>query len=348
MASTRLFLYNPPGPDFYPKVTGCRQFGNFAVEVTNANVSAFPGEWWIGPDEDLGYVISYKDDTGNHKNAPERIFNQEYICHLGFKRTNTKSEVEFVELAKKVLGNNSITSGNQAASLLFAAGYWTSWGALPKGMVLFLDGGNGNSYPGSGTDWFDLSGYDNHGTLAGAQFVNQFGGVMEFDGVNDAVTFDNPQNIPVGNEPYTISVWFKSDEMPSNRGFVGWGAFGTTNAVNAWRLRDFGGGVSGFRHYWWGNDLDYQTPMTTSNWYNAIAAYENGSRRLYLNNVLVAQDYPTGHNVPYASNLRIGVTAESLNEWFDGQIGQVLIYKRQATPTEIQTIWDSGKTRFGY
>ena len=64
--------------------------------------------------------------------------------------------------------------------------------------------------------------------------------------------------------------------------------------------------------------------------------------------MLVAQDSPVGHNVPYATNLRIGVTAEFLNEWFNGKIGQVLIYKRQATVGEIQAIWESGKTRFGY
>lgn len=344
MATKRLFFYNP----LHLSIPGCTNYGDFAVEITTAQLTQ-DGEWWIGPDEDLGYVISYKQDDGQHPNAPERIFSTEYPCHLGFKRTDTKSEMEFIELAKKVLGGNpTIANGDQAASLLFANGNWTSWGSIPPGMVLYLDAGNSGSYPGSGTDWNDLSGYDNHGFLSGATFVNVNGGVMSFDGINDAVTFASVQNIPIGNEPYTISVWFKSDQMPSNRGFVGWGAFGSTNQVNAWRLRDFGGGVSGFRHYWWGNDLDYQTPMTTSSWYNAIAAYENGSRKLYLNNVLVAQDFPSGHNVPYATNLRIGVTAEFLGEWFDGQIGQVLIYKRQATVAEIQAIWDSGKTRFGY
>ena len=79
-----------------------------------------------------------------------------------------------------------------------------------------------------------------------------------------------------------------------------------------------------------------------------MRAYENGSRKLYLNNVEVAEDFPTGHNVPYSSNLRIGVTADFLNEWFLGKIAQVIIYKRQATVVEINAIWNSGKSRFGY
>ena len=122
--------------------------------------------------------------------------------------------------------------------------------------------------------------------------------------------------------------------------------FGNFNQVNAWRLHNTG--VSGFRHYWWGNDLDYTTPMSSGTWYHAVAAYENGSRKLYLNNVQVAEDFPTGHNVPYASNLRIGVTADFVGEWFDGKIAQVVIYKRQATVGEIEALWDSGRGRFGY
>jgi hypothetical protein len=212
-------------------------------------------------------------------------------------------------------------------------------------MVLYLDAGISNSYPGTGTTWYDLSGNGNHGTFAGnTSFSTHFGGAMLFDGSNSAITFNNPVNIPIGNEPYTISVWFNSNQMPSDRGFVGWGNFGNVNQVNAWRLRD--SGVSGFRHYWWGNDLDYQTPMSTGVWYHAVAAYENGSRKLYLNNVKVAEDYPTGHNVPFATNLRIGVTADFLGEWFDGQIAQVVIYKRQATEAEISIMYQSGLTRF--
>jgi hypothetical protein len=41
-----------------------------------------------------------------------------------------------------VLGNNSITTAQQAKNLLTAFGFWTSWGVLPAGMVLYLDSGN--------------------------------------------------------------------------------------------------------------------------------------------------------------------------------------------------------------
>jgi hypothetical protein len=263
---------------------------------------------------------------------------------ISFLRSADLTDASFIELVNTHFNQNILTA-KLCKDYLTANGYWTSWGNLPAGMVLYLDAGLTDSYPGSGSTWYDLSGNGNHGTINGAAYSSSQGGVFEFDGINDNISFSSVSNIPIGNEPYTISVWFKSDEMPSDRGFVGWGEFGSTNQVNAWRLRN-SGGLSGFRHYWWGNDLDYNTPMNTTTWYNAVAAYENGTRNLYLNNVLVASDTPSGHNVQSAANLRIGVTAESLNEWFDGQIGQVVIYKRQASVAEVSAIYNSGIDRF--
>lgn len=340
MSTARPFAYNPS----QSPISGTTQTGDLAVGVSSNNHynGGIGGvRWWNGPDEDLGYIIAYPVPSLNQPNPLGDP------AGVGFSRTSSLTDSSFVKLVNAMRkGQTPYITATQAKAWVDSQGYWTSYGQIPEGMVLFLDAGDTNSYPGTGSTWFDLSGLGNNGTISGATFSSTNSGVFDFDGVNDAITFSSPSEIPIGNDPYTISVWFNSDEMPSNRGFVGWGAFGSVNEVNAWRLRD--SGVSGFRHYWWGNDLDYTTPMTSGTWYNAIAAYQNGSRKLYLNNVQVAEDFPTGHNVPYATNLRIGVTAEFLGEWFDGKIAQVIIYKRQATEQEINAIWVSGKSRFGY
>lgn len=303
-------------PNTYPAITIYSNSGTPQVSLLDTPLYPVPSEFYFLKNcGAVGFIISDDLTDESFKNLVNSYFNQNFL------------------------------TPNACKSWLTTNGYWTSWGSLPPGMVLYLDAGLTSSYPGSGSTWYDLSGNNNNGTINGAAYSSSQGGVFEFDGINDNISFSSVNNIPIGNEPYTISVWFKSDEMPSDRGFVGWGEFGLTNQVNAWRLRN-NGGSSGFRHYWWGNDLDYNTPMNTTTWYNAVAAYENGTRNLYLNNVLVASDTPTGHNVQSAANLRIGVTAESLNEWFDGQIGQVVIYKRQATVAEVSAIYNSGVERF--
>lgn len=338
MTITRPFAYNIGAP-----ISGTTQLGNLAIGVSDQNYASGIGgvQWWNGPDENLGYVIAEQVPSGNQPN-PLNI-----PAYVGFWQTSAKTDSDFINLTN-YLFNQTFVTGNQCKTYLNTNGYWTSWpGQIPTGMVLFLDSGDPQSYPGSGNTWYDLSGYNNNGTLNGPTYSTSYGGEFNFNGVNNYVNFSTVNQIPIGNEPYTISVWFNSDEMPSIRGFIGWGAFGVVNQVNAWRLQNVGGN-SGFVHYWWGNDLTVATPMSSGNWYNAIAAYENGSRKIYLNNVLIAEDFPTGHNVPYADNLRVGVTYEGFNEWFDGKIAQVIIYKRQATASEIEAIWNSGKSRFGY
>jgi hypothetical protein len=330
-------------------IAGSIQVGDFAVGTIPQDYSTEPGgvRWWSTPNTDDGYVISHINQNADQPN-PVSVPN----VRVGFWKT-LKTDESFISwsefISRKAGDPQNFVSGVQAKQWLNDNGYWTNWpGELPQGMVLLLDSGDSNSYPGTGTTWYDLSGYGNNGTLSGATYSSDVGGTMVFDGVNDSITFSNPVEIPIGNEPYTISVWFNSDEMPSIRGFIGWGAFGNTNQVNAWRLQNFGGGTTGFVHYWWGNDLSFQTPLSANTWYNAVASYSNGSRKIYLNNVQVAEDFPTGHNVPYSDNLRVGVTYDGFNEWFDGKIAQVVIYKRQATDSEIETIWNSGKYRFGY
>jgi len=43
---------------------------------------------------------------------------------------------------------------------------------VTNGLVCCLDAGNPKSYPGSGTTWYDLSGYDNHFTLVNSVWDN--------------------------------------------------------------------------------------------------------------------------------------------------------------------------------
>ena len=147
MGTYRPFCYNP-SPN--PLIPGTEQVGSIAAAI---NISAITPslEWWNGPDEDPGYIIAYVDPSGDRPNGPERVLGNNYICHIGFLRTDTKTDTDFVKLARRVLGNNTIATGQQAKAALNSNGYWTSWpGVIPSGMSLFLDAGDQNSYSGTG------------------------------------------------------------------------------------------------------------------------------------------------------------------------------------------------------
>ena len=188
---------------------------------------------------------------------------------------------------------------------------------------------------GSGTTAADSSGNGNNGIISGsaAWVSGRYGSALNFDSVSNYVGVNSPTNIPIDNSPYTIEAWI-SPISNGAKGIVGWGNYGTNNQVNAIRL--LGGSCSnlGFRHYWWGNDLDVCTanPIDRS-WYHLVALFDGTTRKIYLNGVQIASDTPTGHNVPSAANFRIGLTYSG--EYFNGTLDEVRIYNRALSADEI-------------
>jgi len=210
---------------------------------------------------------------------------------------------------------------------------------VTDGNVLHLDGGLPASYPLVGTSWYDLTENSNNGTLInGVTYNSPLKGSLEFNGSDQYVSVSGSTNIPVGNSNYTIGVWFNADTL-GNKGLVGWGNYGTTNEVNAFRLSS-----NGLTNYWFGNDLSVTTTISAGTWTYAVATFDGTTRSIYVNGSLIGSDTPTGHNVTTSSNLTIGLT--NTTEYFDGYIGDVQIFSRAITPSEVSKNYDSFVTRY--
>jgi hypothetical protein len=83
---------------------------------------------------------------------------------------------------------------------------------VTDGLVLSLDAADRNSYPGSGTTWFDLSGNGNNSTLTnGPAFSSNKNGSIVLDGVNDRIDVPKSLNGFTYNIHYdlnwTIECW---------------------------------------------------------------------------------------------------------------------------------------------
>ena len=261
---------------------------------------------------------------------------------VGFFRTSGFNNSEFINITNTLL-NSNYNNAPDASSGLTTNGFWNSYTGIlipTNGLTLYVDAGLNLSYSGSGTQWYDLSGNNNTGTLQNSPtYSSSDGGVLTFNG-SQYISFSSPTNIPIGNSNYTISVWFNPNSLGSN-GLVGWGNWGSGNQVNAFRL-----GSSNLLNYWWGNDLAAAASISTDTWYNAIARFDGTSRQIWVNNVMINQDNPgSSHNVPNADNMKIGVTNNG--EYFNGKISNVEIYNRALSDSEIGIIFDNLKSRFG-
>jgi hypothetical protein len=87
--------------------------------------------------------------------------------------------------------------------------------------VLYLDAGIANSYPGTGTTWYDLSGGGRHFTLTnGPTFITENGGAIVFDGTDDYAIGPASNAFGLAQE-HTVEVWMKPTELRATT-FFNW------------------------------------------------------------------------------------------------------------------------------
>jgi hypothetical protein len=79
-----------------------------------------------------------------------------------------------------------------------------------SGLVLHLDAGNTASYPGTGTNWYDLSGNGSHVTLTSTIYNAASGGSIAFNGTSSYADF----NANIGStNVVTVDMWVRTNSI---------------------------------------------------------------------------------------------------------------------------------------
>jgi hypothetical protein len=129
MATTRLFAYNP-GSD----IPNTDRVGNIVIAYSNDRYDLDYGgvKWWMGPNEDLGFVIA--------RSVPSNAVTTEVPglhASIDFYRSRGFDENSFVFFANQATKEH-FTSGNDASEYLTNNGFWNNWFTL---YLLDEDGG---------------------------------------------------------------------------------------------------------------------------------------------------------------------------------------------------------------
>jgi hypothetical protein len=207
----------------------------------------------------------------------------------------------------------------------------TPAGPVTNGLVLYWDAGNLDSYPGTGTTIYDLSGNGNNGTLVNGVGYNQTnGGVLTFDGVDDLVYSSTPNLATTNN---TV--------MGAARYTGGPGGRIINSYVNNWLMGHWGTTTENYYAEGW-----VTTPgsgVSDGNWriYSALGDVSGDSYSLYVNNSLTAGPNNGGSAGPN------GIQINSIGEPSAGQFSFVLVYNRILTAAEMTQNYNYFKGRFG-
>ena len=223
-------------------------------------------------------------------------------------------------LVTATVGHTVAAAPPAGTTLTGLAAYWSFDSSTDFNVP---DAGGSTLTKGNGASW----------TASG-----KFGGALSLNGASQSLhDTSSPAYLPIGNSSYTQSVWFRPAAVNGSGGLVGWGNYGSGRRVNALRMYE---GSGGFRHYWWGADLDCNgatCPLSAGTWYHVASTWDGTTRKLYLNGVLKRSDTP-GTNNATAANFNIGKTCCS--EFFNGLIDDVAIYNRALTAVEVAELAD--------
>ena len=204
---------------------------------------------------------------------------------------------------------------------------------VTRGLSIHFDASAKDSYPETGTSWYDLV-KSSTGTLTnGPTYSSSNGGSILFDGTNDRVSTGL---FPTGGRSYMI--WIKYNSATGTGGYQLTG----TQPGDAYTYtgRQDNGGISGNV----GTTTGYTLIITT--WYYQEFTLEaNGDLAIYLNGSLI--ETKTGNGLGSTPTSEFSIGCINTNHFVNGNIAVVHLYDRVLSTAEVLQNYNAQKSRFG-
>tara|TARA_B110000503_G_C6994453_1_gene348798 strand:+ start:23 stop:799 length:777 start_codon:yes stop_codon:yes gene_type:complete len=245
--------------------------------------------------------------------------------------------------------------------------------APPAEYLFNIDFTSGGSYPGTGTNFYDLSN-DYTGSILNTPTYNSITGSFTFNGTNQRMTIPHNSLMDyVGNTDIdlTLVAWAKNTQTAANDTELFQKGFSTTVGPGDAR------GPGNYSMNRKNSTLNYFTSIAvgttngidatenvfrvasnvwqTGSWLNIVVNYHYNADNnqttgsVYVNNVLQTlspTDYFEGYATPNTASFVIASTLFPTNHW-KGDIAVLQGIKTNWTATEVNDYWNSTKSRFG-
>lgn len=229
---------------------------------------------------------------------------------------------------------------------------------VTNGLVLSLDAGDSNSYPGSGTTWRDLSGNNNSGSLInGPTFNSANAGSIIFDGVDDYFqTSTSP--ITINSSSFTIECFIRFSNFNNGNFFpiIDGGNYGGSDPAFGRQVGYTLSKNNANRLYLAadGGYVEISTSITNNQWYHIIgtATYGNPySLSLFVNGTSIPSSSGASTNTltinQTSSRAARGYITTGLTTYGPFTLSTTRFYNRALSAAEVQQNYNAQKSRFG-
>jgi len=324
MPTARPFAYNTGS-----NINGTEQVGDLAIGIPSGGFPESPN-FWNGPDEDLGYVIAYSQPDGLHPTPISGV-----NASLGFWRSKFVTDESFLELVLNKTGQTFATAP-EAKTWLNTNGYWTSYFPFAS-PVLSLDAAGYTS-----GNWIDSVGGKSFTLYNSPTWSSNNGGYFNFVS-SSAQRAGCSTSLPNLNT-WSVAVWhyYNGTETGGAPCIVTETYIGGN--INYSLGNNNGGFSSGFWDGGWRVTDGYS--LTAGNWYYIVGTYDGTNIKLYVNNVLVDSATYTGTPASSGAGIRLMERWDN-NDYWGGRLATVDIYDEAIGSSQISSIFNTTKSRFG-
>ena len=200
---------------------------------------------------------------------------------------------------------------------------------IKDGLILHWDPADINSYPGSGTTIYDLTGNNYNGTLYnGVGYSTTNGGVLVYDGTNDYVqggpNMASSNYTLMGSARY-VSIGGRVIAGANNYLLGHWAAYTNDHYAEGW--------------------VYYNPVISNTEWAIYAGTGNPGSDvwQFYMNNVQLASNNG-GSQGP--NTIVLGCYGPGA-EFSNSQTGPILLYNRVLTESELTQNYNALRSRYG-
>jgi len=262
--------------------------------------------------------------------------------------SNSNREFSFISFGDGLTDAEATTFYTAVETYQTSLGRGVNTPIYNNGLVLNLDAGNANSYPGTGTTWFDLATSTN-GTLVNSPTFNS--NQFTFNG-SQFVNFGNTNN--AGTDSVTLVAWVKTIANQDYAGIIGKAFYG--DKLGRFSLHTRTGGKLGIITQSLQNgalsnvEVTSSQNINTGNWVFVVGVIDRSyGNKLYINGVLdgVSTKDTSGVNWSTTDNFTIGFYNGNGSGYFNGSISNAFMYRRVLTDNEIINLYNSTRGRFG-
>ena len=219
----------------------------------------------------------------------------------------------------------------------------------PTSLKMYLDASNTNSYPGTGTTWFDLTTNGNNGAITGASWNST--GYFVFAGSNDWIEIEDSTDtyFAFSDLIFTQEYWVNIDDVAAaENGLASKRDLGNPGN-RSWITSIINSGIIRFIYY--DAFSVSQSIVTASNvvssstWHQIVITGDGTNCKIYVDGVK-KQTTAFSLNSIKESGADLQIARRGANsswKYYNGDISRVRMYDTTLTENQVYTLFLEGK-----